>query len=111
MSSPEKRTFRPEGLARQFVSCQCFFRLTLDGLSKRGTSRSLDFLKLKTVSYETFIRYQNDMEDLLPEREGCEKDSDIDSDDDVNPADVVFGGMPLRMTSGSTVICSKRLDL
>ena len=83
MSSPaEKRTFRPEGLAQHFFSCRCFFRLTLDGLSKRGTSRSLDFVKLKEVSYETFIRYQNDMEDLLPEREGCEKDSNIDSDDD-----------------------------
>ena len=34
------------------------------------------------------------MEDLLPEKEGCEKDSDIDSDDDENPADVVLGGMP-----------------
>ena len=47
------------------------------------------------------------MEDLLPEKEGCEKDSDIDSDDDKNPADVVLGGMPLRMTSGKTV--QKRL--
>ena len=51
------------------------------------------------------------MEDLLQEKEVCEKDSDIESDDDENPADVVLGGMPLRMTSGRTVICPKRLDL
>ena len=38
--------------------------------------------RLAEVSYEPFLRYQNDMEDLLPEKEGCEKDSDIDSDDE-----------------------------
>ena len=43
------------------------------------------------------------MEDLYPEKNGCEKDSDINTDDDENPADVVLGGMPLRMTSGRTV--------
>ena len=37
--------------------------------------------------------------------EGGEEDSDLDSDDDENPADVVFGGMPLRTTSGRTVVC------
>ena len=51
------------------------------------------------------------MEDLYSEKEVCEKDSNIDTDDDENPADVVLGGMPLRMTSGRTVICSKHLDL
>ena len=39
------------------------------------------------------------MEDLYPEKKGCEKESDIDTDDDENPADVVLGGMPLHMTS------------
>ena len=43
------------------------------------------------------------MEDLLPDKEGSEEDSDLDSDDDENPADVVLGGMPLRTTSGRTV--------
>ena len=47
-------------------------------------------MKLTEVSYETFLRYQNDVEDLLPEKEGGEKDSGINSDDDDNPADVVF---------------------
>ena len=93
-----------------FFSCRCFFRLSLDGLSERGTTRSLDFVKSADVSYETFLRYQNDIEDLLPEKEGCGKDSDIDSDDE-NPADLVLGGMPLRMTLGRTVICPKHLDL
>ena len=51
------------------------------------------------------------MEDLLPDKEGGEEDSDLDSDDDENPADVVFGGMPLRTTSGRTVIRPNRLDL
>ena len=50
-------------------------------------------MKLMEVSYETFLRYQNDVEDLLPEKEGGEKNRDIDSDDDENPADVVFLGM------------------
>ena len=40
--------------------------------------------------------------------EGSEEDSDLDSDDDENPADVVFGGMPLRTTSGRTVIRPNR---
>ena len=51
------------------------------------------------------------MEDLLLEKEGCEKESDIDSDDDKNPTDVLLGGMLLRMTSGRTVICPNRLHL
>ena len=42
---------------------------------------------------------------------GGEEDSDLDSDDDENPADVVFGGMPLRTISGRTVIRPNRLDL
>ena len=69
-------------------------------------------MKLMEVSYETFLRYQNDVEDLLPDKEGGEENSDLDSDDDENPADVVFGGMPLRTTtSGRTVIRPNRLDL
>ena len=40
--------------------------------------------------------------------EGGEEDSDLDSDDDENPADVVFGGMPLHTTSGRTVIRPNR---
>ena len=63
------------------------------------------------VSYETFLRYQNDVEDLLPDKEGGEENSDLDSDDDENPADVVFGGMPLRITSERTLICPNRLDI
>ena len=61
---------------------------------------AIDFVKLTEVSYETFLRYQNDVEDLLPDKEGGEEDSDLDYDDYENPADVVFGGMPLRTTSG-----------
>ena len=73
--------------------------------------KGCDFVKLMEVSYETFLRYQNDVEDLLPDKEGGEENSDLDSDDDENPADVVFGGMPLRTTSGRTVIRPNRLDL
>ena len=69
------------------------------------------FVKLTEVSYETFLRYQNDVADLLPDKEGGEEDSDLDSDDDESPADVVFGGMPLRTTPGRTVILPNRLDL
>ena len=58
------------------------------------------FVKLTEVSYETFLRYQNDVEDLLPDKEGGEEDSDLHSDDDENPADVVFGGMPLHQYPG-----------
>ena len=44
--------------------------------------------------------------------EGGEENSDLDdSDDDENPADVVFGGMPLRTTSGRTVSRPNHLDL
>ena len=67
--------------------------------------KGCDFVKLTEVSYETFLRFQNDMEDLLPDKEGGEENSDLDSDDEENPADVVFGGMPLRTTSGRTVVC------
>ena len=73
--------------------------------------KGCDFVKLTEVSYETFLRYQNDVEDLLPEKEGGEKDSNIDSDDDEIPANVVFGGMPLCTTSGRIVIRPNRLDL
>ena len=73
--------------------------------------KGCDFVKLTEVSYETFLRYQNDVEDLLSDKEGGEEDSDLDSDDDENPADVVFGGMPLRTISGRTVIRPNRLDL
>ena len=69
---------------------------------------------MSEASYETFLRYQNDIEDLLPEREfeveSCEEDSDQDSEDD-SPADVVFGGMLLRTASGRPVIRPNRLDL
>ena len=47
----------------------------------------------------------------MPDKEGGEEDSDLDSDDDENPADVVFGRMPLRTTSGRTVIRPNRVDL
>ena len=70
-----------------------------------------DLVKLTEVSYETFLQYQNDVEDLLPDKEGGEEDSYFDSHDDETPADVVFGGMPLRTTSGRTVICPNHLDL
>ena len=73
--------------------------------------KGCDFVKLTEVSYETFLRYQNDVEDLLPEKEGGEKDSNIDADDDEIPANVVFGGMPLCTTSGRIVIRPNRLDL
>ena len=73
--------------------------------------KGCDFVKLMEVSYETFLRYQNDVEDLLPDKEGGEENSDLDSDDDENPADVVFGGMPLRITSERTLICPNRLDI
>ena len=74
--------------------------------------RETNVLKLSEASYETFLRYQNDIEDLLPERdvESCEEDSDQDSEDD-SPADVVFGGMLLRTASGRPVIRPNRLDL
>ena len=70
-----------------------------------------DSVKLTEVSYETFLRYQNDLEDLLPDKDGGEEDSDLDSDDGENPADVVFGGMPLRTTSERTVSRPNHLDL
>ena len=35
--------------------------------------KGCDFVKLTEVSYETFLRYQNDMEDLLPDKGGGEK--------------------------------------
>ena len=46
--------------------------------------RETNVLKLSEASYETFLRYQNDIEDLLPERgvESCDEDSDQDSEDD-----------------------------
>ena len=74
--------------------------------------RETNVLKLSEASYETFLRYQNDIEDLLPEREveSCEEDRDQDSEDD-SPADVVFGGMLLRTASGRPVIRPNRLDL
>ncbi|CAH3163163.1 unnamed protein product, partial [Porites lobata] len=67
-------------------------------------AKGCGFVKLTEVSYETFLRYQNDVEDLLPDKEGGEEDSELDSDDGENPEDVVFGGMPLRTTSGRTAI-------
>ena len=75
--------------------------------------KGCDFVKLTEVSYETLRRYQNDVEDLLPQttEEGGEENSDLDSDDDGNPADVVFGGMPLCTTSGRTVIRPNGQDL
>ena len=76
------------------------------------SQRETNVLKLSKASYETFLRCQNDIEDLLPEREveSSEEDSDQDSEDD-SPADVVFGGMLLRTASGRPVIRPNRLDL
>ena len=44
--------------------------------------KGCDFVKLTEASYETFLRYQNDVADLLPEKEGGVKDSDLGSYDD-----------------------------
>ena len=99
-----------------FVSCLLFtlnesVRIHRDAIvSKVGEehfAKGCGFVKLTEVSYETFLRYQNDVEDLLPDKEGGEEDSELDSDDGENPADVVFGGMPLRTTSGRTAIRPK----
>ena len=64
--------------------------------------REGNVLKLTEVTYETFLLYQNDMEDFLPEKESCGEDS--------HP-DVVFGGMPSRTATGRTIIRPNRLDL
>ena len=74
--------------------------------------RETNILKLSEASYETFLRHQNDIQDLLPEREvdSCEEDSDQDSEDD-SPADVVFGGILLRTASERPFIRPNCLDL
>ena len=76
------------------------------------SQKETNVLKLSKASYKTFLRYQNDIEDLLPEREvkSCEEDSDQVCEDD-SPADVVFGGMLLRTASGRPFIRPNRLDL
>ena len=81
-------------------------------VEERHFQRETNLLKLSEASYKIFLRYQNDIKDLLHERgvESCEEDSDQDSEDD-SPAGVVFGGMLLCTTSGRPVICPNRLDL
>ena len=74
-------------------------------VEERHSQKETNVLKLSEASYETFLRYQNDIEDLLPKR-----DQDQDSEDD-SPADVVLGGMLLRTASGRPVIRPDRLDL
>jgi len=77
-----------------------------EGHFKRGDN----FVKLTEMSYEAFLRHQNDVEDLLPDKESCEESSDLDSEDE-SQADVVFGGIPLRTSSGRNVVRPDRLDL
>ena len=72
--------------------------------------RGDNFVKLTEMSYEAFLRHQNDVEDLLPDKESCEESSDLDSEDE-SQADVVFGGIPLRTSSGRNVVRPDRLDL
>ena len=67
--------------------------------------RGDNFVKLTEMSYEAFLRHQNDVEDLLPDKESCEESSDLDLED------VVFGGIPLRTSSGRNVVRPDRLDL
>ena len=62
------------------------------------------------MSYETFVRYQNEVEDLLPDKGSCDETSNLDSKDE-SQADVVFGRMPLHTSSGRSVIHPDRLDL
>ena len=75
--------------------------------------RGDDFVKLTEMSYETFLRHQNDVEDLLPDKGSCEKTSDLDSEDEsqADVTDLVFGRMPLRTSSGRSVVRPDRLDL
>ena len=79
---------------------------------RREFSETGNILKLSEASYETLFRYQNDIEDLLPDKEveSCEEDSEQDSEDD-SYVDMVFGEMPLCTTSGRPVIHPNRMDL
>ena len=42
------------------------------------------------MSYETFLRYQSEVEDFLPDKGSCEETSDLDSEDE-SQVDMVFG--------------------
>lgn len=75
--------------------------------------RGDNFVKLTEMSYETFLRHQNDVQDLLQDKGSCEETSDLDSEDEsqADVTDVVFGRMPLRTSSGRSVVRPDRLDL
>ena len=62
------------------------------------------------MSYETFLRYQSEVEDFLPDKGSCEETSDLDSEDE-SQVDMVFGRMSLCTSSGRSVIRPDRLDL
>jgi len=44
--------------------------------------RGDNFVKLTEMSYETFLRYQNEVEDFLPAKGSYEETSDLDSEDE-----------------------------
>ena len=61
--------------------------------------------------YETFLRYQNEVEDFLPDKGSYKETSDLDSEDESQAETVVFGRMSLCTSSGRSVIHPDRLDL
>ena len=72
--------------------------------------RGDNFVKPTEMLYETFLRYQNEVEDFLPDKGSCEETSDLDFENE-NQSDVVFGGMSLHTSSGRSVIRPDHLDL
>jgi len=44
--------------------------------------RGDNFVKPTEMLYETFLRYQNEVEDFLPDKGSCEETSNLDSEDE-----------------------------
>ena len=68
------------------------------------------FIKLSEETYETLLSELHDVEDLLPEDEGCEEAREEESDEERN-SNVLVEARPLGTLCGRMVFRPNRLDL
>ena len=67
------------------------------------------FIKLSEETYETLLSELHDVEDLLPEGEGCDEASEEESDKESN-SNLLVEARPLRTLFGRMVLMPNRFD-
>lgn len=78
------------------------------GVEQEHVKREENSLKLTEMSYDIFLRFLNDVQDVMPEKDS--EDETSDSDDEAHNA-IFAAGIPLLTRSGRRINCPNRLDL